>query len=356
MSFKVRELLKRVPQNSATKRIAALDGWRGLAILLVLFDHFVDSLHYSYARPWMQTGQHGVTLFFVLSGFLITSKLMEGPIDLKRFYLRRLFRLMPTAWTYLATILLIDWVFHLNWTTFAGVQACLLFYRNFASDIGSGATGHFWSLSVEEQFYLVWPCILLFAGLRRSRWIAAAGTLACAAYRWLHWAQYDRNPINEQTQVRCDALLVGCLLAILLAEPRVRKLARDLSIYVAPIALIVLIVCIVRFHWLVPLYESIALAVLLGATVVHSRGAFARTLAFAPLAWIGTVSYSLYVWQALFVRFRSPVALFIVMPCVALANYYFIERPLTRLGHRLTTAPAPEDSSMASLQLQETIP
>src|ERR1700678_2855001 len=86
------------------KRITVLDGWRGVAILLVLFDHIQFSIHGTYPQPWMQTGQHGVTIFFVLSGFLITSKLIEKPIDLRHFYIRRFFRLMPAAWTYLAAL------------------------------------------------------------------------------------------------------------------------------------------------------------------------------------------------------------------------------------------------------------
>jgi len=87
------------------KRIPTLDGWRGIAVLLVLADHVRFALH-AEASPGVATGQHGVTIFFVLSGFLITSKLMEeknatGSIDLRSFYVRRFFRLMPAAWAFL---------------------------------------------------------------------------------------------------------------------------------------------------------------------------------------------------------------------------------------------------------------
>jgi peptidoglycan/LPS O-acetylase OafA/YrhL len=87
-------------------RIPALDGWRGIAIAPVLIDHIEHAVLHRYALPWTQTGQHGVTIFFVLSGFLITTKLLEGPIDLRRFYMRRAFRLMPVAWTFLAAMLI----------------------------------------------------------------------------------------------------------------------------------------------------------------------------------------------------------------------------------------------------------
>jgi peptidoglycan/LPS O-acetylase OafA/YrhL len=207
-------------------RIPTLDGWRGIAILLVLFDHIQHSLLNRYAEPWTQTGQHGVTIFFVLSGFLITSRLLEGPSDLKRFYLRRFWRLMPVAWTYIASLLLLDRLTGVHFVSLSGVSACLFFYRNFGGNSGSAITGHFWSLSLEEQFYLVWPCVLLLAGVRRCRWVAAMGAIACAVYRWLTWAHYDQNVVNGQSQVRADALLAGCLLALLLAEPRFRSAAK----------------------------------------------------------------------------------------------------------------------------------
>jgi len=80
--------MERFVAVGSTGRVSVLDGWRGVAILCVLVSHTL------YAPP----GQHGVTIFFVLSGFLITSKLLEGPIDLKKFFIRRFFRLMPLAW------------------------------------------------------------------------------------------------------------------------------------------------------------------------------------------------------------------------------------------------------------------
>lgn len=318
------------------KRIPTLDGWRGIAIALVLFDHFQDSLLHHYMRPWTQTGQHGVTIFFVLSGFLITSKLLEGPIDLKRFYLRRFFRLMPAAWVFLAALLIIDHIARVHLTSPAEVFSCVFFYRNFYMPSVGGLAGHFWSLSLEEQFYLAWPCILLFAGKVRCRWIAAAGAVTCACYRRLYWANYDHDVINGRSQVRADALLVGCLLALLLADPRIRAAASQCSKLWALPAIAALLFGIVRCQWLPPLYECVAIAGLIAATVLHPNAFFSRLFAFAPLAWLGTVSYSVYIWQELFMPFRSPFALGIALPLFVLGSYYLIERPFTRLGHRLT--------------------
>ena len=323
-------------------RIPTLDGWRGIAIALVLFDHTQAALFGRYMRPWMQTGQHGVTIFFVLSGYLITSKLLEGPIDLKRFYVRRFFRLMPAAWTYLAAV----WIFGVlcgqQWFSFPEIASCLFFYRNF---LGAGVTlfaSHFWSLSMEEQFYLVWPSLLLLAGFRKARWVTIGGALACALFRLVEWGQYDRQWLSFQTQVRADALLIGCLLALLLQSSASRAAAARWSRRFALPALAVLICCIVFFQWLPPLTECLAIAALIAASSLHSRSLLAQPLSFRPLAWLGTVSYSLYVWQQFFFVYRHhavTILMMCLMPLFAVGSYYLIERPATRFGHKLTSTP-----------------
>lgn len=328
-------------------RIPTLDGWRGIAILLVLFDHFQVSLLGGCIRPWTRTGQHGVALFFVLSGFLITTKLLERRTTLKLFYIRRFLRLMPAAWTYLALLLILNLITSARITSIAGVIASVFFYRNFVGVAGSAYTCHFWSLSLEEQFYLLWPFVLLFAGIRRARWIAASAAIACAGYRWHFWAYYDRNLFNYQSQVRADAILIGCLLALLCADPAMLRVITRWSKLIAVPALACLIFCIARFQFLPPLFESISFAVLIAFTCFHSSSPLARPFRLAPLAWLGTVSYSLYIWQALFMPFGSPVALFVALPVAALGSYYCIERPFIRFGYMLTSRP-PKNAPLAN--------
>ena len=331
-------VLKAAPE---TRRIHALDGWRGVAIALVLVDHIQDALLQRYAAPWTQTGQHGVTIFFVLSGYLITTKLMDGQVRLKEFYVRRIFRLLPVAWSFLAVLFLIGLWLHIPLMPIAELRSCIFFYRNFSN--AGGAAGHYWSLSVEEQFYVVWPCILVFAGIRRSRWIAVLCAIACACYRWWWWALYDRNLLNCQTQVRVDALLVGCLMAMLLVDPRVREAAGRWSRLWAAPALAALLVCVYRFHWLPPLCECLAIAALIATSLVQPKSLLARVLGFRPLSWLGMISYSLYIWQEPFMRhwrgWHGPIALSVFMPLVALISHYCIELPGVRLGHRLTRSP-----------------
>jgi peptidoglycan/LPS O-acetylase OafA/YrhL len=330
----------RVDEQLSIGRVPVLDGIRGIAILMVLLDHIQFALLGRFL-PGGQLGQHGVTLFFVLSGFLITSKLLEGPIDLRRFFLRRFFRLMPVAWTYLAAVLLFDRLSGAKFTSIAEVRSCLFFYRNFFPG-SSGAACHFWSLSLEEQFYLVWPVLLLLAGVRRCRWIAIAGAASCALYRWLNWSHYDNAAVNIQSQVRADALLVGCLLAMLLANPGVRSaVARWSKLWAFPAAIVVAF-CIARYHFLPPLYESVCLAGLIAATLTSPQSALARPLSSRTLVYLGTISYSIYVWQEFFMaqptppNFASTLLLIVGIPVCALSSYYLIERPCRNLGHRLT--------------------
>jgi peptidoglycan/LPS O-acetylase OafA/YrhL len=323
-------------------RIPTLDGWRGIAVVLVLFDHIRSAIEHVDAPTWMHPSQHGVTIFFVLSGFLITSKLLEAPIDLRRFYIRRFFRLMPVAWTYLAVMLLLGHFAHMPIAPPAAVFASLFFYRNYLVIPFGASTFHFWSLSIEEQFYLVWPCILLLAGARRCLWIAPAGAIGIAFFRLLNWSHYNSSIFNCQTQARADALLIGCFLALALHEPRLRALALQWSKVWAVPALAVLGYCMAHFVQLAPLTECVSIAALIAASVLHPKSIFAWPLTTKALALLGTVSYSLYVWQEIFMLLMPAhgavlILLNLFVMCLfVFASYEYVERPLTRFGHRLT--------------------
>jgi peptidoglycan/LPS O-acetylase OafA/YrhL len=313
-------------------RIPSLDGWRGIAIALVLVDHLQDSLlgggHLSQAT---ETGYHGVVLFFVLSGFLITSKLLEGPINFKRFYLRRCFRLMPAAWTFLAFLVIVGLLTGKQFTSRAEILACVFFYRNLVGKMGFA--GHFWSLSIEEQFYLVWPVTIFLAGAKRARWIALFGGLACVAFRAATWSRYGPHFPTGPTFLHADWLLIGCFAALLMHDESIRRVLTRISRPWPIPALCVFVFCMVSQTE--PIAESFSLAALLISTTLHPDTACARAVSFAPLAWLGRISYSVYLWQGFFFAQHQIWAL-CVTPVFALVSYYCIERPFTRLGHRLT--------------------
>lgn len=296
-------------------RIKALDGWRGIAILLVVIDH-IDTFSEHPHKFLAYLGQHGVALFFVLSGYLITSRLIAerertGTIDFRSFYVRRIFRLWPAAWLYLLAITLA----YRN--PAFDVLRCIGFIRNYAD--GSVWTLHFWSLSIEEQFYLFWPVILLW---KRARSVALILAVAIAGWRMVHYGHLDWVH-STQTQYRADALFVGCIAAMTPIKPK-------LTWFALPIVA----VCVCCFHMLIPLVESVAFALL-----IQSRS---RLLENPVLVWLGTISYSLYLWQEFWLgTFRQST--WAAMTCKAglmiasaSLSYYLVERPaLTLLRQRL---------------------
>ena len=350
-------------------RLPALDGWRGVAILLVLFDHTnlgSGGLLHKISR----TGATGVGLFFALSGFLITTRLLNedmkvGRVSLVHFYVRRVFRLIPASLSYLLVLgaLASAGVLALTVKQFA---ASLLFFRNYipADTAGSGwFTGHFWSLAVEEHFYLLWPALLI--RIKGKPLIPAL--LACLVAFWrhidLHYHVVHANLwFQGRSDVRMDGLLWGCVLAIVFSQPGLRqKLSRAYPVW------LLLIFCAVDVssnlllgkHNYSP-YEPLLLALILVWPVLNSQSWLARLLDQPALRWLGALSYSLYIWQELWLVFPGvpsglrffqvfPINLVCAFACAAF-SYYFIEKPMISFGHRLTSSypsrlPALENSA-----------
>lgn len=323
-------------------RIPSLDGWRGVAILLVIAAHSILALRRPDLAPIAESiGKHGVTIFFVLSGYLITTRLeteraSKGSIHLGQFYWRRFLRLMPAAWTYLA--------FWCVWALLAGVAlrslelpACLFFFRNYNDAQGSLLTGHYWSLSIEEQFYLIWPTLLAVCGAKRARWISLVGCAAVVLWRF-HQRDYLHHLViphpTMATQYRADALLIGCAAALFL--PYLRNWLRP---WMIPFLGTVVIAGIILDYTIVPVFESITIALLLITTSHHPDTWFGRALNWRPLVSIGLVSYSLYLWQEILFLAHNILGLIFIgftASALAIASYCFIEQPCILLGRRLS--------------------
>lgn len=322
------------------KRIPTLDGWRGIAILLVIATHAQKGLFGGAfgGHKWLFFGRHGVAIFFVLSGYLITTRILnEDRFSLRRFYLRRFFRLMPAAWIYLIAIGLFSLVSGLH-VIGSDATACVFFFRNYfplKESSQNAFTSHFWSLSVEEQFYLVWPAVLAATGRRKAVFIAAAGALVCAGYRLMHWQTYNKVNFDTRSEVIFDGLLVGCILAILLQEDGVKA-------WFARFYLPLLLLCTVAFPYylanfqeLIPFTESLLIAAAIGCTSTVPECRLSRMLDRPLLSALGKISYSLYLWQEFFVLPRwAPVGL-LLLPVVAIASWKLIEQPCIQWGRRL---------------------
>jgi peptidoglycan/LPS O-acetylase OafA/YrhL len=309
-------------------RIRALDGWRGIAILMVLADHIYAALWHNYRLPLSETGCRGVNIFFVLSGFLITSKLLESS-DLKKFYVRRFFRLMPVAWGYLLVLGLF------RGTSIKEIVTCVFFVRNFAGNIGYAS--HYWSLSIEEQFYLTWPSVLLGLGRRKAAWFAGVSAIICGS---LHFALWKHDALIypvKPTWSFADGLFVGCFFALLISEESIRdRLKPLLKRLIIPAAAIYFACVLTSPQRHFSFIEDICVGVWITATTVYQESLMSRTLSFAPLVWIGMISYSIYVWQELFMAMGKGVLMWTAMPIVCVLSYYGLEQPLNRLGHRIT--------------------
>lgn len=294
-----------VTRNTRLGYVPALDGIRGLAILLVLADHFLR----------LPGGFYGVDLFFVLSGFLITTLLLEerantGRVALRAFYLRRARRLLPALVTVLVfTCLLAAFAFATGsyWSgrkLAEGAAVCLLYSANVFRMLGHTLPLNLtpmWSLAEEEQFYFIWPAlfIVLSTRLRPARLGLLLGTLAVAMTAWtvgltLHGGATGRVYFGPDT--RSTGLLIGSTFAAVRASglrlPRI-PLA-------APIALagIVALAALVHIGTTFAYAAGFPLVELSGVALIVAALAHSRLLAFRPLVWVGTISYGVYVWMA----------------------------------------------------------
>jgi peptidoglycan/LPS O-acetylase OafA/YrhL len=359
------------PALKPSTYLPTLDGWRALSITLVVLHHSQIQSSIPILAPLLQflahVGEVGVELFFAISGLLICSRLLDeesrgGQISVKGFYLRRVFRILPAAFFYLLVISILALlhvipVFPMDWF------ASLFFFRNYVMLFEylnhsplplHWYTGHFWSLSMEEHFYLVLPAVLV-AFKRTRRWVLAGMAISVALWRMVlvHVMHRDYQ-FNFRTDTHVDALLIPAMIALIL-YPLTRNQAarRYIPAWSFPVFLVTeLLLLTTRVPCFFTL-QAIVLPLLILSTVLHPNTVQGRILETKPLRWIGWISYSLYLWQQLFfgVNFvgsppglamlrKPPINLVALLVC-ATFSYYAIEKPFIRLGHKLASTSNP---------------
>jgi peptidoglycan/LPS O-acetylase OafA/YrhL len=318
--------------------LPTLDGWRTIAIFGVILCHaFPDS-------ALALKGQIGVNLFFAISGLLICYRLLageerEGKIDLKSFYLRRAFRILPPAFFYLFVLVILNKPMHTLVHPWREICASAFFFRNMAAAGNSGwFTAHYWSLSVEEHFYLLFPWLLvLVAPRKRKLWIIVIALLLTG---WRAVAPHE-NPLR--TDLNLFGLMWGAAMAVWLQTPRFRQTM--LRVTAGPVGLLLMLACLLAVLWngsLAGALRAILFPVTLAATMLHRDTFLSRVLEWYPLRRIGQISYSLYLWQQFFIV-RSHSVFFIQRLPISLAfllitawlSYTFLEQPLMKLGRRI---------------------
>jgi peptidoglycan/LPS O-acetylase OafA/YrhL len=303
-------------------------------------------------------GDIGVRSFFVLSGFLITTLLLReleqrGAISLWGFYVRRAFRIFPAFYAFLfvvGALALIGPVELLEYDLLAAAS----YTTNFHTE-RSWWTGHLWSLAVEEQFYVLWPLVLVMLGLLRAWWFAGIAVLAAPLLRVALWyfSPSHRDLVDQAFPCVFDALATGCMLAF--AAPRIARSPRCARIFDSRWFWLVAIICLAPLAIRNPLLRygaamtianlAIAAVIVRCAARPHSR--VSRVLERPGFVWVGTLSYSLYLWQQLFLNRHSdlwvcqfPLNIGLAL-LAATACHYLIERPLLRFADRWRTKEAP---------------
>lgn len=315
------------------QRIPSLDGLRAISITLVLVSHWVTGNRVS-PQLVESYGKLGVHVFFVLSGYLITNLLLReyertATINLRNFYIRRAYRIFPAALVFMAIVIFLFWP-QMRWYH---VAAALLYVANMDGS-RPWIFGHLWSLSIEEQFYLLWP-FAIKKWYRHRTVILLCVCLAAPVFRAALYAFKVRSDLLlGSLPIRADQLAIGCLLAIFM--PRLPKI----SGYTA-LAMVFLVILIPGFPASSSARTLFMLFVLrpilhvsIAGCVMHVIQVPYRALNWGPIAWLGKISYSVYLWQELFCPSSSLHLGYAGLPativCASL-SYYLIEQPMLRL-------------------------
>jgi peptidoglycan/LPS O-acetylase OafA/YrhL len=355
-------------------RDVLLDAWRGISVLLVVFYHiaefrfatfFRDPHHGSTAPervgiqgviPWIKhqavreleyIGPLGVQIFFVISGYIITTLILRehqrnGRVSIAAFYVRRAFRILPPLWLTLGLTLLFALLgcIHVDGRS---ILVAASFACNVQPDSCLWFTGHTWSVATEEQFYLLWPLLLVVFGFRN---VAQAALVLC-----LMFIAADQYALLTVSWVH-NALSGSCIAAGALFASS--KTFRSL---VARVHVVPLIVSVAFLLFGKPFLKdhiqgvssfSNAVTPFLIVMMVFSCYRFRPSLdklnVVRALAAIGLVSYGLYLWQELFLAdpsmyLRSSILEFTpLLGLVVLLSYFLVERPLVKVGARLSRA------------------
>ncbi len=341
--------------SNSSNRIPSLDGLRALSIAAVLMAHsathfggsFVHTRVFKYVFAILS--YFGVTVFFVISGFLITTLLQReylktSRIDIGGFYRRRAARILPASLFYIAVILI------LGHPTFLQSIYALTFTTTYFSGHAYLPLQHLWSLSVEEQFYLLWP--LVFAtGIKNARRYCWVILLVSPVVRLILYRSGYQEFFHCAPAI-ADSIGAGCLLAFYQDQVRdfVRKyFLSTVSFLLLGTATVLAAGELYRTH-LVLLWGAVpCLIALIIAASIERKGAVLNS---APMVWVGLLSYSLYLWQQPFLLFDGPLNNLLVRLLltfvVAYISYRLVEQPMLRLRSRkpaATTVPAAADAA-----------
>lgn len=339
-----------IPDILAKDQLPSLNGLRALSILIVLYSHAIGS----------EFGLFGVQIFFVISGFLITTllikeKISTGDINLKKFYIRRSLRILPVALLFLVIAFGLNVFFKLHIPSYHFILAGL-FMTDFIG--GVSLIGHYWSLSVEEQFYLIFPyfikksikgytsfLLLFLIGINILNWLNLS-PYQYSRHSFLHYFMYVLIPLR-----RFDAIIIGSLASILIFHKNydlqtIVKYKYLFYFSLAPLAVYLFRMNVSKDIYLMkyPFNSSIVVMILAFLIVINlkeSKDIIFNVLNNKWMSKLGVLSYSIYIWQQIFTReipWRNSVKYggstslnLVALALISLCSYYLYERKFIRI-------------------------
>lgn len=338
--------------------IPSLDGLRAISIALVLVGHSIKVGSHSFGFTALCLhADLGVRTFFVISGFLITTLLLSersqsGTISLRSFYIRRALRILPAFFLFVGCVALLA-IFGItpvpSWFWFYA----LTYTVNFAP-LGVWVLGHLWTLSVEEQFYLLWPLVTKRAKPRTCGAVAVFAIFASQLFYAVN--RLSGSPLKDHAfPFVCGPLAMGCLLAIGAGKVRnvivSSKLLSDSRVLALTLVLIALLDAVPTYFGMI---TNCLLTLCVARLVFIPSGVAGRILNSAPLVLIGKLSYSLYLWQELFLNpfsSRAPIPIpfpvsLVAIFAVASASYFGLEVRLMGLRRKFRRTQQPLASAL----------
>lgn len=357
-----------IAKIGASERIPCLDGLRACAIALVIIQHGRTQIPVALPEVAERIVKHwgvlGVELFFGLSGYLITYLLCSefaenGKISLKSFYARRALRILPPVLAYLGFVIALNLagIIKASWYVIA---SALCFFNNYtlsAVPADVRYLGHMWSLSMEEQFYLLWPFALAFLGPKRCRKAVLAVALAVPLFRVGDYFLFPlhRNVLTRFFHTSFDRFLWGSLLALYRDSPVITTLLKPFRSIAALAGLVLFYLVGGPFldeyaggFYSLPFgmtLQGISVAIMIAWLGARADSAPAKFLNLGVVRNIGLISYSIYLWQNVFMgKSNGPAWMnnFLVAAALALAvgcvSYWLTEKPFVGLRKRFHPA------------------
>jgi peptidoglycan/LPS O-acetylase OafA/YrhL len=351
-------------------RIRSLDGIRAISILMVILGHAGKTMPKSLTENIFfhlaANSSLGVSIFFVISGYLITRLMIDekektGTTEIKNFYIRRIFRIFPVFYLYILTLILlkifvVENIFSdYNLVAYAALYLWNyhhLFYAGSVLDNANWFLGHLWSLSIEEQFYLLWPLMFTMMNVTNLKKVVIGLLIAMPLMRMATYLLMpdSRGQIGIMLHTGGDSILFGCLFAltentVFFQQKIKRYLTNNYIVLIAGLFLFII-------SAILKMYFKGAYTITLGMSLnsvcimiliywcIYVPSKVSTLLNTRPLVYIGILSYSLYIWQELFLTNiyttwvnRFPQNIMVVF-VVAICSYYLIEKPILNLKRR----------------------